>query len=215
MIVGFLIFAAPLVTGVEEGALSRAGFIVLVALGLACTPLLASAAVGIAVVYGRPIRVGELVEIGGRSGRVLEISLLEVLIEDEDGCRLRVPHLLTLVHPTRVIGKKPIVTIDVSVAPGADLARAREILETSAAGIGLRARASLVGLDDGGAHFRGIMVGVSKDARSRWLAAVAAALAAGGIPLGRPRSAGPGSVASAGRGAASAAGGAAARSEAP
>ena len=186
IVVAALVFAAPLVTGVEEGALARAGVVVLVSLGLSATPVLASAAVGVAVVYGRRVKVGEMVELGGRAGRVREISLLEVRLDDEDGCHLRVPHLLTLVHPTRILGKHPLVAIEISVAPGADLARAREILVSAAAGLGSRARASMVGLDDGGAHFRATMHSDTRDARGRWLAGVAAALAAASIPLGRP-----------------------------
>ncbi|AKT40257.1 mechanosensitive ion channel domain-containing protein [Chondromyces crocatus] len=184
--VGALVFAAPLVTGVEEGAMSRAGLVVLVAMGLAATPILSSAAVGVAVVYGRRMRLGDMVEVGGRLGRVREISLLEVRIEDEDGCPVRVPHLLSLVHPTRVLGKHPLVVIELSTAPDADLARVQEILARAATGIGGRARVALVGIDVEGAHFRATMVSEDRNARGRWLSAAAAALSAGGVALGRP-----------------------------
>jgi hypothetical protein len=51
-----------------------------------------------------------------------------------------------------------------------------------------------VGLDQGGARFRATMVSESRDGKSRWLTAIAAALVAAGIPLGRPAPAEPGAA---------------------
>ena len=186
IVIAALTLAAPLVTGVEEGALAQAGLVVLVSIGLASTPILACGAIGVAVIYGRRVRVGDVVDVGGRSGRVREVTLLEVRLEDEDGCALRVPHLLSLVHPTRVVGRKAIVAVEVSVAAGSDLARAREVLLVTGAAAGSRARASLVGIDADGAHFRASVSSDAADARTRWLAAIADGLAAAGIALGRP-----------------------------
>ena len=81
-----LVVAAPLITGTDDGTLSRAGVVALVAIGLAATPLLACAAAGIAVVFGRRLRVGDLAGVGGREGRVRALTMLEVLLEDDDGC---------------------------------------------------------------------------------------------------------------------------------
>jgi small-conductance mechanosensitive channel len=187
IVIAFLVLAAPLVTGAEEGALGRAGLVAMISLGLASTPILASAAVGVAVVYGRHVRVGDVAMVGGRSGRVREVTLLDIRLEDEDGCDVRVPHLLSLIHPTRVIGQSALVTVEISVAPGADIAHAREILLVAASGIGTRTRTALIGLDDRGAHLRATLESNAKDARSRWLAAIAEGLAAASIPLGRPQ----------------------------
>ncbi|EYF07747.1 mechanosensitive ion channel domain-containing protein [Chondromyces apiculatus] len=201
IVVGALVFGAPLVTGVSEGSLARTGMVMLVMLGLAAVPVLASAATGVAVVYGRKMRLGDMVEVGGRAGRVRELSLLEVRLEDEDGCPVRVPHLLSLVHPTRLLGRHPLMVIALSVSPSADLARTQEILARAAGSVSGRARVNLVGLDEGGAHFRVTLVSEDRDARGRWLAGAALALAAAGISLGRPpegkrsgRSAAPGEV---------------------
>src|SRR5262249_43859275 len=115
-----LIFAAPLLTGSDEGALSRAGVAVLVALGLASTPALACAAAGVPQVFLRKVRAGDYAELGGRSGRVRRVTLLEVELEDDTGCDVRVPHLLALVRPTRIVGRAPLVSIDVSIDPRAE-----------------------------------------------------------------------------------------------
>ena len=173
IVVVALVLAAPLVTGVEEGAIAQAGLVALVSIGLASTPLLATGAVGVAVLYGRRVRIGDVADVGGRSGRVREVTLFDIRLEDEDGCLVRVPHLLSLIHPTRVVGRAPLVTVEVSVAAVADLARAREVLLISGAAVGARARAALVALDEGGAHFRASVLSDAADARSRWLASIA------------------------------------------
>ena len=120
-----LVLAAPLITGTDDGALSRAGVVALVALGLACTPVLACAAAGVPVVFLRRLRLGDFVEAGGRSGVVREVTLLELVLEDEVGCEVRVPQLLGLWHPTRVVGSAAMVTIHVAVDPASALPRSR------------------------------------------------------------------------------------------
>ncbi|WP_437922710.1 mechanosensitive ion channel family protein [Sorangium sp. So ce291] len=185
ILVAALLLAAPLITGTDEGALTRVGFVVLTAAGLASTPLVASAAVGLSVIYGRRLRIGDIADVGGRSGRVRELTLIEARLEDEDGCVVRVPHLLSLFHPTRIRGRPPLVAVEISVDPAADLERVRELLLRTGSGLGSRARAALVAIDEGGAHFRATMACDGDDVRSRWLTAVAQALVAAGIPLGR------------------------------
>ena len=44
MVLVSIVLAAPLITGNDDGTLSRAGVVALVALGMACTPVLACAA---------------------------------------------------------------------------------------------------------------------------------------------------------------------------
>ncbi|WP_437963094.1 mechanosensitive ion channel domain-containing protein [Sorangium sp. So ce260] len=188
ILVAALLLAAPLITGTEEGAITRVGFVVLTSAGLASTPLIASAAVGLSVIFGRRLRVGDVADVGGRSGRIRELTLLEARLEDEDGCVVRVPHLLSLFHPTRVRGRPPLVAIEISVDPSADLDRVRELLLKTGSALGSRARAALVAIDEGGAHFRATMACDGDDVRSRWLTAVAQALLAAGIPIGRPPS---------------------------
>ncbi|WP_434048734.1 MULTISPECIES: mechanosensitive ion channel family protein [Sorangium] len=185
ILVAALLLAAPLITGTDEGALTRVGFVVLASAALASTPLIASAAVGLSVIYGRRLRIGDIADVGGRSGRVRELTLIEARLEDEDGCVVRVPHLLSLFHPTRIRGRPPLVTVEISVDPSTDLERVRELLLRTASGLGSRARAALVAIDEGGAHFRATMACDGDDVRGRWLTAVAQALAAAGIPLGR------------------------------
>ncbi|HEX3769846.1 MAG TPA: mechanosensitive ion channel domain-containing protein, partial [Polyangiaceae bacterium] len=110
IVLASIVLAAPLITGTDDGALSRAGVVALVALGLACTPVLACAAAGVPMVFGRRLKTGDFVEVGGRAGIVREATLLEVVLEDAVGCEVRVPQLLGLWNPMRVLGSSPLAT---------------------------------------------------------------------------------------------------------
>ncbi len=92
-----LVFAAPVLTGHAEGALARAGFIGMVTLGLACTPLVANGALGAYVAFGRRLRVGQRVTIGEVSGEITRVTLFDVVLHSQ-ARDVRVPHLLSLVR---------------------------------------------------------------------------------------------------------------------
>jgi hypothetical protein len=97
-----MVFAAPVITGDPDGAISRTGMIVLFALALASTPLLASLVAGVALAFSRSLRLGDRVEYGGRTGYVREVGVFVMTLGDEDGSTIRVPHALSLFHPTRI-----------------------------------------------------------------------------------------------------------------
>ncbi len=175
VVVAAIIVAAPLLTGSDEGAIARLGVAVLGAIGLACTPVLASAASGVTVLFGRKVRVGEWAEIGGRTGRVLEVHLLDVHMVDAHGCQLRVPHVRSLWHPTRMLGDGPIATIDVLADPAApDL---HEALLISARAISAQATVAMIGVERDGVRYRVSCADASGDglALSRAILAVVGA----------------------------------------
>jgi len=149
-----LLVAAPLITGNDDGALARAGVATLVALGFASAPILASIVAGIPAIYGRRVRVGEHVEIGGRAGRVAAISLLEIRLEDDLGCQIRVPHLTSLLSPIRVLGRSPLVVVDIVADPLAAQTHVRSVLLAETRRLGIDAKVELVRLDAEGAHYR-------------------------------------------------------------
>ena len=185
MVLVSIVLAAPLITGTDDGALSRAGVVALVALGLASTPVLACAAAGVPAVFGRRIRPGDVVEVGGRAGRVRDVTLLELVLEDAVGCEVRVPQLLGLWHPTRVLGSGVCVEMEVIVDPGQRAAKVEEALVGASGKTCERARVELLSLDADGARWRvsgvpraGINGGALADAVSQ-------AIAERGIALGR------------------------------
>lgn len=154
VVVMSLVLASPLITGESDGVLSRVGLVALVAVALASTPLLASATIGAVLIYGRRLKKGELVEFGGRAGRVNEVRLLDVRLEDASACDVSIPHLLGLFHPTRVHRHPPLASIDVVVDPTAPQAEVEKALLGAARSISSRGRVDLVYLDGGGAHWR-------------------------------------------------------------
>ena len=180
-----IVLAAPLITGTDEGALSRAGLVALVALGLACTPVLACAAAGLPAVYGRRLKAGDFVEAGGRAGVVRDVTLLELVLEDTLGCEVRIPQLLGLWHPTRVLGSGAMASLEVAVDANERPARVEAALVGAAMATCERARVDLLSLDLDGARWR--VTGVPKHGKgaASLAEAVAQAIADEGIVLGR------------------------------
>jgi small-conductance mechanosensitive channel len=188
IVVVTLVVAAPLITGTDDGTLSRAGVVALVAIGLAATPLLTCAAAGLAVVFGRRLRVGDYAGVGGREGRVRALTMLEVLLEDEDGCAVHVPHLLGLWYPTRVVGAAALVSVELSIDPRSDLSRVIELMRRTAGTLGGRPRVEVLGLDVDGAHLRVAVMPRAGTDRNAMFCALSAALQGEGVALGRRRS---------------------------
>jgi small-conductance mechanosensitive channel len=184
IVVAALLFLAPLVTGNVEGALGRSGAVVLVALGLASTPALASGMLGAIVLFGRRLRAGQYVQIGDYAGRITAIGLLDVRLEDRDHTEVRVPHLYALRHPTRVIGLRPKLTLEIPIAASARHAEVRDLLLAAAARFGHDARVELVSADASGSVYRLNLSSDMRDARSDLTLAVLEALSAAGVPLG-------------------------------
>lgn len=187
LLLAFLVLAAPLFTG-DDGALARAGTIALSALGLSTIPLLACGAVGITVVYGRRLRVGDHVEVGGRKGKIEAVTLLEVRLQDDDGREVRVPHLLTLIRPTHVFGSDLPVSVEINLpTESAADADVRAVLMEAAKEVGHAPRVDLVSLDAAGATFRVTVNADKESARSKLLSMIAEMLGAAQIPLGGSR----------------------------
>jgi small-conductance mechanosensitive channel len=142
--------------------------------------------VGVTVVYGRGLRVGDFAEVGGRAGRVSAITLLDVRLEDDLGAEIRVPHLLGLVHPTRVLGPARLVSVELLVAPSAAVEDSvRDLLAVSASAVGNRPQVEIVSLDADGVRYRVTVSAEARDAKSRLFMQLTQALRAAEVPLGR------------------------------
>ncbi len=148
------VLAAPLLTGSEEGALARAGVATLIALGLAATPVLACGMVGVLVVFNRRLRQGDFIELAGRTGRVRNVTLLEVAVEDESGCEVRIPHVLSLWNATRFMGPAPAINVELVIDPKAPQTKVRDVLSEAAAALGASLNVELVSIDADGALYR-------------------------------------------------------------
>ena len=185
LVIAALTFLAPVVTGDPDGALSRGGMLALIALGLSATPLLASVIVGMSVIFLRRVRLDDWVDYGGRSGRIAGLGLVDLRLEQEDGTFVRVPHLLSLVRPTRVIGKKPIVRAELTLEPGASLASARERMRAIASELGEDVSVEVIGLDGNGARLAVTLRSDARGATTGLYLALADGLSTAGLRLGR------------------------------
>jgi gamma-glutamylcyclotransferase (GGCT)/AIG2-like uncharacterized protein YtfP len=184
IVVLFLVVAVPFITGSEDAALSRIGLVAVFALGLASTPMLASMCVGLFVVYGRGLTVGEFASFGPHSGRIDAITLLDVRLRDAHGCELRVPHLLSLFHPTRVLGKVRPVSALISVASGVAQPALRELLAGVAATVGTEPLLEILSVDAAGTRYRVTVRSEQPEAEQRLYFALVDALAQQSVPLG-------------------------------
>jgi small-conductance mechanosensitive channel len=176
-----LLVATPLITGSDDGALSRAGLFALFALGLASTPVLASVAAGALVVFGRKLKRGEYVELGPRAGRVVAVSLMEVRLLEREGSELRVPHLMSLFQPTRLVGKLPLTQVDLTVQ-GTPETAARRVLDAEIRPVGSKVRIQLLSIDSDKASYRVTAEESSSGVLEAAIRRALARIAAGQIP---------------------------------
>jgi small-conductance mechanosensitive channel len=185
VVLAALVFLAPLVTGNPESALARTGVVVVVALGLAATPVLASGLLGAITLFGRRLRPGQHVEIGGYGGRISSIGLLDLRLEDAERAEVRIPHLYSLRHPTRVIGLRPRFELEIAVSALAGHADVQSVLLRTAARFADDARVEIMSADAERTLFRVIFASEQRNARSELQLALLDALAAAQVPLGR------------------------------
>jgi small-conductance mechanosensitive channel len=180
VVVVALVLIAPLVTGDPNGSLSRVGSVALLMFGLSATPLLASSVVGVLVVYGRRLRVGEHAEVGGRAGKIIGMGLVDVRLRDRDGCEIRVPHLLSLFHPTRILGLRPRLIVVLRAPVTSQVSDVRRVLLEAAASLGETPNVELSDIDAATASYRvTLAAGIDKTESDVRFALVEALSAAG------------------------------------
>lgn len=189
LVAAALAFGAPVVTGDSEGAMSRTGGVLLAALGLGATPLLATLLVGAAFSYSKRYREGDLIRVAGHLGRVTKLGMLEVSLRAEDGAELRIPHLASLLKPSETLTSGR-VSVDITVAADQRAAATRELLATAAGSFGRDLECQLVHADADGLVFRVSVTADAEDAPARLLTLLVDALVEHGVPLGRGRALG-------------------------
>jgi len=100
------------------------------AIGLALQGALSNFAGGLMLLWLRPFRIGDFIEVGAIAGTVREMGLFACHLETFDGMFLFAPNSAIwntpLKNHTRNAGR--LVSIDVTVASNADIDRARDIL---------------------------------------------------------------------------------------
>lgn len=97
-----LLFVSPLFAGNADGSLPRIGLLLMGAIALGAVPFLGSCLLGIRAVYENAWKPGDRIDYGGQTGRVEQLGLYDATLRGDDGAQLRVPHLMSLWHPTRI-----------------------------------------------------------------------------------------------------------------
>jgi small conductance mechanosensitive channel len=101
-----------------------------IAIGLALQGTLSNIAAGLMLLWLRPFRVGDFIEVNGMSGTVREIGLFVCHLETFDGIFLFAPNSTiwnqALRNHTRNAGR--LVSVDITVPAQADIDRVRDIL---------------------------------------------------------------------------------------
>jgi hypothetical protein len=98
--------------------------------------------------------------------------------------------LLSLIHPTRILGTRPRVGVTIALAPGSPVDTGEKVLTEAASALGERPSATLVHADADGLVYR-VAVSVTADtAAADVRAALVKALAASSLSLGSHRTAG-------------------------
>jgi hypothetical protein len=109
--VAIVLLALPLIVAAAFGRFGTpfetlalvAGSVVL----LACLPLVASAAVGVALVWRGTLTAGDWVEVDGEAGEVSSIGLTELVVVPARGGTVSVPMLMLAVRPLRRLARQP------------------------------------------------------------------------------------------------------------
>ncbi len=185
IVVAALVFGAPIVTGSSDGSLGRSGAILLVALGLAATPLFASALLGAVILFGRRLSVGEYVQVRGRMGRITDVTLLELRLETLEGTEQRIPHLLLLASALERMGSTPRFSVEVCAAASASPVRVLDVLARAGELAGTGAAVELLAVEPSAARYRVSATCASARGRSALLVAALEALTDAGLGPGR------------------------------
>jgi small-conductance mechanosensitive channel len=186
IVVAALVFGAPIVTGSADGSLGRSGAILLVALGLAATPLFASALLGALTLFGRRLATGEYIQLRGRLGRITTINLLELRLETNDRTELRIPHLLVFGSALERLGSAPRFAVEVLVAAEAAPLRVLDVLASAGGLAGKDAAAELLAVEGAGTRYRVTATCSSASGRSALLVACLESLIDAGFQATQP-----------------------------
>lgn len=180
-----LVFAAPVVTGDREGAFARVGTHLLLALALGAAPILASAGLGALLVLRRHVRHGDRIKLAKIAGKIQHFGLIDLVLEDARGDRVRIPYLVALLSPLFVQSPNR-VFVTLCVSARVSQQRVIDVLREALAKFDPAASVTLEGIDITGAHYLLGAPSSAHDTRERLLLAASEALLSAAIPLAGP-----------------------------
>ncbi len=125
-----VLMTAGQVAGIDLTAVIATAGLATVAIGFAAQTSLSNLIAGLFLLIDRPFKVGDIIELEGRSGVVMEISLLSTFVRTFDNILVRWPNEVVLKATILNLSRFPARRVDlrVGVAYGSDLAKARAVL---------------------------------------------------------------------------------------
>lgn len=116
--------------GVDTGGLLTSLGVVGLTIGFAARDTLSNVISGLFIFWDRPFVVDDLVEVGDKYGRVVEITMRSTRVVTVDGRMLAVPNSTIVNSTVASYTNFPNLRLDVpvTIGPGEDLTRVRKIL---------------------------------------------------------------------------------------
>ncbi|HKP55332.1 MAG TPA: mechanosensitive ion channel family protein [Polyangiales bacterium] len=107
------------------------------AVGLAFQGTLSNFAAGVMLLVFRPFKVGDVVLIAGKEGKVAEVGLFVTALDAPDNRRIYVPNTAIGANVIENYTANPVrrVDVNVSIAGGEDIDNTRSVLEAAAAAV--------------------------------------------------------------------------------
>ena len=137
-LVRWAVLAVAVIASLEHVGVQTTGFVAILAsaglaVGLALQGSLSHFASGVMLLLFRPFSIGDVVEVGGKTGGVDEIGLFATTLKTPGGDTIIIPNASitggVITNHTRVGRRR--AAISIGVAYGADLAKVQEVLETA------------------------------------------------------------------------------------
>lgn len=128
LVVVFVVGALDL-AGVPTASLLAAMGAAGLALGLALKDSLSNVAAGVLLIATRPFRVGDIVEIAGRAGTVLEVKLMQTRLLTPDNAEVTLPNGVVMTAPIVNFTARPERRLELALplGPDADASRALQV----------------------------------------------------------------------------------------
>jgi small-conductance mechanosensitive channel len=138
LVVGLLsaLLVIPQVRAVAGGLLASSAVLGVI-VGFASQRTLGNFVAGLLIAFTQPVRLGDLVKIGGTEGTVEEIGLTYTFIRTPDNVRLVIPNeklASDTIENSTIVSREKLAQITVQVPLTADLRRVVEVLREIVAG---------------------------------------------------------------------------------
>ncbi len=187
LVLAALLMVGPLVGGPSGGTAPKVGLLALGALLLAAVPVAATLLAGAFAILTHRYVLGQWIEVGPHAGEVTEVTFFELRLVPLGAGLIRIPHLLSLIHPVRQLSGPPRVEIDLPLRVSAIPA---DVLRVLTEGVPERfgpPEVSLVAIDASAATYRVRVPATNAERRAELMLLLVSALRASGIELATAR----------------------------